>query len=199
MPSVRCVKPWPFKNSVWFRDVLLILPPVLSSTSDCQIPHPALSVLSILRSPRRSMVPAQMSLVFVLRGRHPKQIFYSVVDMAEDSSGDCLVCFNPCTTFSNELFLYNCNCVYRVHADCFKEWRRVADSDRICVICQETLHTFEEEEVVVQPVNPGLDHRIDRTITQCIKNIVAVSLYTLLIAYLSVWLYALQHSWNAAA
>ena len=186
------------KYGIQSRDVPLIPRPDLSSTSDYRILRPALLVLLILRFLRRSWGPARMSLVFVPRGRRPKQIFYSVVDMAEDSSGDCLVCFNPCTTFSNELFLYNCDCVYRVHADCFKEWRRVADSDRICVICQETLHTFEEEEVVVQPVNPGLDHRIDRTITQCIKNIVAVGLYTLLIAYISIWLYALQHSWIVA-
>ena len=120
---------------------------------------------------------------------------------AADASGDCLVCLNPCTTFSYELFLYNCDCVYRVHPPCFRQWRLVADSDRICVICQEALDPFSESGEQEQPQPEPQQQQpqqqpqgIDQHIDNCLKNICALSAYTLVIVYLSVFLYAIKPS-----
>ena len=35
----------------------------------------------------------------------------------------CVVCFEPTTEKSTQLFLYNCRCVYFVHEACFRRWR----------------------------------------------------------------------------
>jgi len=59
-----------------------------------------------------------------------------------DSSGDCLVCLNPCKSWSNELFLYTCHCIYRIHPTCYKEWRSNTRTNRVCIICNEEFDTF---------------------------------------------------------
>jgi hypothetical protein len=51
---------------------------------------------------------------------------------------------------SSDLFLYNCTCVYAIHPECFKEWRSIGETSSICVICRESLLTFDEE--VEEPV-----------------------------------------------
>jgi hypothetical protein len=59
---------------------------------------------------------------------------------------DCLVCLQPTSERSTTLFLYNCNCIYAIHADCFRDWRRRSETSRICLICHEGLDTFESDE-----------------------------------------------------
>jgi len=62
---------------------------------------------------------------------------------------------------SSDLFLYNCTCVYAIHPECFKEWRSIGETSSICVICRESLLTFDEEveeeegPVVVAVVRPA--------------------------------------------
>jgi hypothetical protein len=103
---------------------------------------------------------------------------------AIDPSGNCMVCFNPCKSWSNDLFLYTCTCIYRVHPECFREWRVKTKTNRVCLICRDEFDTFgyveEEEDVpivdpsglglaarVVAQFNPGLDAEIDTAANQC--------------------------------
>ena len=58
---------------------------------------------------------------------------------------ECIVCLEACTSMSSDLFLYNCTCVYAIHPECFKEWRSIGETSSICVICRESLLTFDEE------------------------------------------------------
>ena len=115
--------------------------------------------------------------------------------MESDSSDNCLVCLNPCSALSNELFVYNCECVYRIHPVCFREWRRITNSDRICIICQESLEPFSDDERpprlrLLQ--NPGIDENIDTAITSgikyCVKNICVPFVYIMILTY--AWLYS---------
>jgi len=94
-----------------------------------------------------------------------------------DPSGNCMVCFNPCKSWSNDLFLYTCHCIYRVHPECFKEWRLRTATNRVCLICREEFDEFgvagpeEQQEQQEEPApvlvirriryNPGVDDRID--------------------------------------
>ena len=59
-----------------------------------------------------------------------------------DPSGNCMVCLNPCKSWSNDLFLYTCRCIYRVHPECFKEWRVLTKTNRVCLICRDEFDTF---------------------------------------------------------
>lgn len=59
---------------------------------------------------------------------------------------NCVVCFEPTTEKSTQLFLYNCRCVYFVHDACFRRWRIQTGTDRVCLICREGLESFEDEE-----------------------------------------------------
>ena len=61
------------------------------------------------------------------------------------SPKECVVCLESCTSMSSDLFLYNCTCVYAIHPECFKEWRSIGETSSICVICRESLLTFDEE------------------------------------------------------
>lgn len=64
----------------------------------------------------------------------------------EAEEGDnCVVCFEPTTEKSTQLFLYNCRCVYFVHEACFRRWRQQTGTDRVCLICREGLESFEED------------------------------------------------------
>ena len=112
-------------------------------------------------------------------------------DTELDSSGDCLVCLNPCTSVSSDLFVYNCKCVYHIHNACFKEWRRVANHDRICMICDIALDEFSDDE---RPVpNPGIDHRIDTFVHRCqthmITKISITVLWITTVAYTLLYCY----------
>jgi hypothetical protein len=64
----------------------------------------------------------------------------------EAGGDDCVVCFEPTTEKSTQLFLYNCRCVYFVHEACFRRWRTQTGTDRVCLICREGLESFEEDE-----------------------------------------------------
>jgi hypothetical protein len=75
---------------------------------------------------------------------------------------DCLVCIEPCTDLSKDLFLYSCICVYPIHPECFKDWRRRTNTDRVCLICQESLDPHSEQRPQqLMIVNPGIDRRLD--------------------------------------
>jgi hypothetical protein len=71
-------------------------------------------------------------------------------DQREGVSGEendnCVVCFEPTTEKSTQLFLYSCRCVYFVHGACFRRWRQQTGTDRVCLICREGLTAFEEDE-----------------------------------------------------
>lgn len=74
-----------------------------------------------------------------------------------DPSGTCLVCLGPCKAWSNDLFLYTCHCIYRIHPECFKMWRSSTGTDRVCLICREEFDTFGyivEEQEPEQPRPP---------------------------------------------
>ena len=69
-----------------------------------------------------------------------------------DPSGTCLVCLGPCKAWSNDLFLYTCHCIYRIHPECFKMWRSATGTDRVCLICREEFDTFGY--IVAEPEAP---------------------------------------------
>jgi len=71
---------------------------------------------------------------------------------AMDPSGTCLVCLNSCKAWSNDLFLYTCHCIYRIHPECFKMWRSTTGTDRVCLICREEFDTFGS--VLAEPEEP---------------------------------------------
>lgn len=70
----------------------------------------------------------------------------------DTSKNECLICITECDTLSNDLFLYNCTCVYYVHKGCMIDWRRIAKTDRICLICQVTIE--DDKELRVVPYRP---------------------------------------------
>lgn len=75
-----------------------------------------------------------------------------LLEKKEDGSGSlCVVCLVDCSESSIHLFLYSCECVYPVHEQCFKTWRRISNSNAICMICREEL-----EEVAADDWNPLL-------------------------------------------
>ena len=57
----------------------------------------------------------------------------------DPSDTTCLICISPCKELSTDLFLYNCQCVYGIHKECFIDWRRVSKTNRVCIICHEEL------------------------------------------------------------
>jgi hypothetical protein len=82
---------------------------------------------------------------------------------AMDPSGTCLVCLNSCKAWSNDLFLYTCHCVYRIHPECFKMWRLRTGTNRVCLICQESLdpHSEDRNRPQLILINHGIDARLD--------------------------------------
>jgi hypothetical protein len=64
----------------------------------------------------------------------------------EGKTDDCVVCLQQTLEKSSQLFLYNCRCVYAIHASCFRDWRRMTETNRICLICREGLESFEERD-----------------------------------------------------
>jgi len=69
----------------------------------------------------------------------------SGISSINDSSGNlCVVCLLDCSESSIHLFLYNCECVYPVHDECFKTWRRICGSNVICMMCREELEEADD-------------------------------------------------------
>jgi hypothetical protein len=64
----------------------------------------------------------------------------------EGKTEDCVVCLQQTREKSSQLFLYNCRCVYAIHANCFRDWRRMTETNRICLICREGLESFDGDE-----------------------------------------------------
>jgi hypothetical protein len=74
-------------------------------------------------------------------------------DVSMDTSkNECLICITECDTLSSDLFLYNCTCTYYVHKRCMIDWRRIAKTDRICLICPITIE--DDKELRVIPYRP---------------------------------------------
>ena len=69
-----------------------------------------------------------------------------VMGMGIEEGDNCVVCFEPTTEKSTQLFLYNCRCVYFIHEACFRQWRQQTGTYRVCLICREGLESFENEE-----------------------------------------------------
>jgi hypothetical protein len=67
---------------------------------------------------------------------------------------DCLICLQPTNERSSDLFLYNCTCLYAVHANCFRDWRRLTETSRICLLCREGLMPMGAEDNRVVPHQP---------------------------------------------
>jgi hypothetical protein len=126
---------------------------------------------------------------------------------------ECLVCFQPCKELSVDLFLYACSCVYPVHDSCFKEWRRLSGSNRICMICRtefdeslsegETIQVirFRRREVRVLAIEDRIEENTHSCVANCcyytnkiiiilLLSIVIMMIYSILKSLLSV----IQHS-----
>jgi hypothetical protein len=125
-----------------------------------------------------------------------------------DSSGDCLVCLTPCKSWSNELFLYTCHCIYRIHPTCYKEWRSSTQTNRICIICKEEFDTFVyEEEESEQEQEPEPDRHIfirqegPAPITCCehTKNICISICFVLLLIYAIIGFHTLNRVFMRAS
>ena len=101
------------------------------------------------------------------------------IDILENESTECLVCLQPCSTTSQDLFLYNCTCIYYIHAECFRRWREITQTDRICLICREEIEPVEDNVQLIQIIrrrpiflpNEGIDARFDENIQTCSKKI----------------------------
>jgi hypothetical protein len=133
------------------------------------------------------MGPVLMSLVSIKPG-------LLIRGMNDLDCLDCLICIEPCRELSTDLFLYSCECIYPIHPQCFKDWRRRANTDRVCLICQEELDPHSEQPQRQQRllINPGIDERLDENIKKIYKVIVfCITLAILLIAYL-----ASKHAWQ---
>jgi hypothetical protein len=57
----------------------------------------------------------------------------------------CLICYNSCTTERKDLIDYACSCKYRIHNDCYKEWK-LRGTSRLCIIC----HVTETDYIVMK-------------------------------------------------
>ena len=59
--------------------------------------------------------------------------------MNEDN--ECLICNIdiPNCYKSNILFAQDCNCIYKVHDNCIKEWCKIKSK---CLICNETIKLY---------------------------------------------------------
>ena len=76
-------------------------------------------------------------------------------DASDDKSiNECLICITECDTLSSELFLYNCKCMYYVHKQCMIDWRRIAETDRVCLICHITIDDFNDKNLQVIHYRP---------------------------------------------
>ena len=91
-----------------------------------------------------------------------------MASVLDPSDMNCLICISPCKELSTDLFLYNCQCVYVVHKECFADWRHVSKTNRICIICHEEL-------LPVRVNRPGIIdiHAIEnRRYSKCVNFVV---------------------------
>jgi hypothetical protein len=106
------------------------------------------------------------------------------IDILENELTECLVCLQPCSTTSQDLFLSNCTCIYSIHPNCFRAWRERSHTNRICLICREELEPSEEEPQEEDPIlqvvrqrriiifrNPGMETRFQEDVRDCSKKI----------------------------
>ena len=77
----------------------------------------------------------------------------------DPSESNCLICISPCKELSTDLFLYNCECVYIIHKECFIDWRRVSKTNRVCIICHEELLPVRGHRTGVIVINPNRENR----------------------------------------
>ena len=86
---------------------------------------------------------------------------------------ECLVCLQPCKELSVDLFLYYCSCVYPIHDTCFKQWRTISGSNRVCMICREELDYNSEDEIQVIRLrrrDPTIEERVEENTVSCISG-----------------------------
>ena len=95
---------------------------------------------------------------------------------SDPSDSNCLICISPCKELSTDLFLYNCNCIYVIHKECFIDWRRVSKTNRICIICHEELEPIRGYRQGV--INLHIVERNENGNTRCMK-FVFIPLFTL--------------------
>jgi len=122
-------------------------------------------------------------------------------DLREDSdpSGSCLVCLNPCKSWSNDLFLYTCHCIYRIHPECYKLWRLRTATDRVCLICREEFDTFgyvQEEPAVPRPRPVLYTTQEHRHSISCREKIYMMISILCVIAYSISFLHSIKPSWQ---
>jgi hypothetical protein len=70
----------------------------------------------------------------------------------DETSDNCLVCFNETSTFRKNIQPYICDCNYPIHNECFTEWKR-RGTLRLCLICQ----VHEQIEKDTHVVHIGLN------------------------------------------
>jgi len=88
-------------------------------------------------------------------------VFNTSCDVSDNTTiNECLICITKCDTLSSDLFLYNCTCVYYVHKGCMINWRQVAKTDRICLICHVTID--DQKELQIVPYRPPVLVERDR-------------------------------------
>ena len=97
-----------------------------------------------------------------------------------------MICIEPCHEVSKDLFLYSCKCVYPIHSQCFKDWRREANTNRVCLICQECLEPHNRGRGrPLLPINPGIDGTLDEHTEKIYRGIMfCITFAILMIGYL---------------
>ena len=91
----------------------------------------------------------------------------------QEQQTECLVCLQPCKELSVDLFLYYCACVYPIHDACFKQWRTISGSNRVCMICREELDYNSEDEIQVVRLRrrtPTIEERVEENTVGCISG-----------------------------
>jgi hypothetical protein len=61
---------------------------------------------------------------------------------------DCIVCFEPCTTFNYMLTPVLCNCKYTIHRECNDMWQE--KTDRVCAYCRYEIYDVIRHRQIVQ-------------------------------------------------
>jgi len=117
--------------------------------------------------------------------------------LKDELNEECLVCFQPCKEMSVDLFLYSCKCIYPIHSECFKEWRSITGSSRVCLICREELdyansdnESESESESELQTVVAaimvprGIEERIEEMERSCVKSFLDYALKLLTLGFI---------------
>jgi hypothetical protein len=99
------------------------------------------------------------------------------MELASDpSDSNCLICISPCKELSTDLFLYNCECIYMIHKECFLDWRRVSKTNRICIICPEELLPIRAYPPGVVVINRRIDPSIPMIVNFFVVPLLGVGL-----------------------